>query len=504
VITIVLIAVLAVLAVTAVYFLAVVPSRWQLPYEKAVPLLERGAPGDLEQADQLFSQAITAGPRNQALGRIRFAQAYTRAMLGSYSDAATMLDALIAAEGRTEQTAFLELWLQARLDNHSRVTDLYEEHPGLLAGSPASRRMAAASHLHLATTSWRRREVNGAVHHFDKVREIGELIDKIPDRAADLQLAMGVQFVFDERAEDAREAFTRAQRRAAGRNEPTLEAELGLVVCDWNQPRNRSRDLGERLEKLDREARQRPGEDATTRSLRTGIALLLLITLLREWLARPAQSGPLSPADLEEFTRRVTAVREADPDLGDSYLIDGLVRYYFASDQTGRERALAALEKGTEQARAITLPEVRRLIGRERELKGDGQAIFRYLKLIDNLLADPDRSATERQRLTDLRARVIRSADASDIADSPLPEQRTPVEDQQRRIRNVRRQIELIVYAEFRDLPDDDPAKQAHRDLMAALDQAGKAYADGSRVLHSAEQDLMISVSQILLPEDSE
>jgi hypothetical protein len=506
VITILLITILAVIilaaAATAWYFLVVLPSRWHLPYEMALPLLDSDDRDDLERADHLLGQALNAGPRGRMLGRIRFAQAYTRAMLGSYDKercgaAAAILEELILAEGRTAHTAYLELWLQSRLENHSRTADLYAEHSVLLGGYPASGRIAAASHLHLAAGNWRRREVNAALHHFDKVQEIGELTDKIPPEANDLQLANGVQSVFDGRSEDARESFTLARDRAEQRNASALEADLGLLVCDWDN--GGPGDLGGRLKKMAGEAGQRSGGEATTKLLRRGIALLLLLVQLREWLGRPSQSGAPSPEDFEEFTRRVSAVREADPDFGDADLIDGLVRYYFASNQPDREDALGTLER----AQAITLPEARRLVERERELGGEGHAISRFLKLIDDFLEDPDRSEEERERLWALRAKVIQNSGADDIADGPMPDQRTQEEDYRRRVKEIRRQVELISYTSLRDLPDDHPVKQAHRRRMSELDRAGDTHADSTQTLHKVEQDLMVSVSQYLLLEES-
>jgi thioredoxin-like negative regulator of GroEL len=511
VITILLLAVLLVLvlaiATSAVYFLVVLPSRWHLPYELSLPLLNSDDRDDLEQADRLLGQALNAGPRGRALGKIRFAQAYARAMLGTYdkerySAAAAVLDELITAGGRTEHTSYLEFWVQARLENHLRVADLYAEHSAQLVRYPDSRRIAAASHLHLAAGNWRRREINGALHHFDQVREIGELTDKIPPEANNLQLAKGVQSVFDERLDEAREAFGAARKRSAARELPTLEADLGLLVCDWED--EDPRQLGKRLEQLAEQAQQRPDEDDTKGPLRTGIALLTVIALLREWLDKPDQSGAPSAADFEELARRVAATHDADPDLGDPFLIDGLVHYYFALNQPEREQALATLDDGTQRARAIALPEVRRLMERERELGGKGDAISRYLELVAEFLADPERSEQERQRLRNLREKVIQSADPNALPpDGPMPDQRAQAEDHQRRVKELVRRVELIVYQRIRDLPDDHPAREVLRNLRAELDRAGHVYADGAQVLRSAEQGLMVSVGEFLLPEES-
>ncbi|MFD5739989.1 hypothetical protein ACFXJM_03745 [Streptomyces massasporeus] len=497
---------LAVLA-GAGYFLLVLPSRWRLPYEQSLALLDSDDRDELERADRLLGQAVNAGPRGRALDRIRFAQACARAMLGRYEPArygaaATVIDELIAAEGRTGDTAYLELWVQAQLKHHDRVTDLYAEHTALLDTRPQSRRIAAVSHLQLAVEHWRRRETDGALHHFDRVRELGELTDRIPPEVNDLQLVKGVQSVFDGRTEDAREAFTGARERAEARGLPTVEAELGVLVCDWAD--GDPAELGERLDRLSRQVAHLPADDPTTGLLRTGVEVLRLVALVREWLGRPALSGAPSPSDVQELERRAAAVREADPDLGDAALVEGLVRYWFALNQPEREQALDVLDKGRNLARGITLPEVLDLMERERALGDDGDALSRYLVLVSEFLDDPDRSPEDRAHYRRLKDRFGQFGGAGDLDTTPVPRQRAPHDDLRRRNEALRRRIELIVYPRLRDLAEDAPAKVALRALMAELEAASRVYGDGAEVLHRAEHKLITTTGEILLPEESD
>ncbi|MGI5457703.1 hypothetical protein ACQEWB_31930 [Streptomyces sp. CA-249302] len=535
---------------SGLYFLVVLPGRWRVPYEESLALLDSDDRDELERADRLLGQAVNAGPRGKGLSRIRFAQAYVRAMLGTYEPAryaaaATVLDELVAADGHSAHTAYLELWVQSRLDNHDRVTDLYAEQRELLDGRPDSRRIAAVSHLQLAVGHWRRRETDGALHHFDRVRELGELTERIPPEVNDLQLVKGVQAVFDGRTDEARDAFADARRRSAERGVPTAQAELGLLACDWAD--GDPGQLGEWLERLAQEVEREltdlpanPGgasaesgadedsdadsdadtdtdtdadadadADAKERSrtaelLRTGIALLRLIALVREWSRRPALSGAPSAADFAEFDARVDAVRAADPELGDAALVGGLVRYYFALSQPEREQALAVLDGGTELAKGIMLPEVLDLMERERALGGEGDAISRYLALVTEFLDDPDRSPEDRAQYRRLKARFTRFQDAEGIEEGAVPTQRSAPDDHRRRSQALRRRIELIVYPRVRDLPDDAPAKLALRELLADLDRASGVYAEGAEVLQSAEQKLITSTGAILLPEEPE
>ncbi|WP_019068604.1 hypothetical protein [Streptomyces hokutonensis] len=489
----------------AAYFLVVLPSRWRLPYEQALVLLDSDDRDELERADGLLGQAVGAGPRGQGLDRIRFAQAYVRAMLGRYEPArygaaATALDELIAGEGRTTDTAYLELWVQARLERHDRVTDLYAEHAELLKGRPESRRIAAISHLHLAVGHWQRHETDGALHHFDRVRELDELTDRIPPEVNDLQLVKGVQSMLDGRIDEARDAFTGARKRAEERELPVTEAELGILACDWAD--GDPGELSERLAGLSLQVAHRPADAPTTGPLRTGVAMLRLLALVREWLGRPALSGAPWPSDFEELERRAAAVREADPDLGDPALVEGLVRYYFALSQPEREQALVVLDEGTGLAKGITLPEVLDLMERERALGGEGDAISRYLALVSEFLDDPDRSPGDRAQYRRLKDRFAPYGDPGGLDTEAVPRPRAPQDDIQRRNDALRRRIELITYPRLRDLPEDHPARAVVNELLKELEAASQVYADGAAVLHGAERKIIVGTGEILLPEE--
>lgn len=509
--TILLAVVLPLLFLTTVasgaYFLVLLPGRWRRPYEEALDLLDSDDRDELERAEGLLGQAVNAGPRGRALSRTRLAQAQVRAMLGTYEPArygaaATVLDELIAVDGRSEHSACLELWLQARLENHARVTDLYTEHRKLLDSRPGSRRIAAVSHLQLAFTHWRRRETDGALHHFDRVRELGELTDHIPAELNDLQLAKGVQAVFDSRPDDAREAFGAARKRMEAQQLSTAEAELGLVVCDWQdgEPQQLSAWLAQLAEQLERRP---PDDEATSVQLRSGVALLRLLALLREWLGRPALSRAPSPDDFAEFRRRVDAVREADPELGDADLVEGLVRYYFAPNQPEREQARKVLDAWQGKAKAVILPEVLYLMERERELGGEENALSRCLGLLTEFLDNPACSPENRAQLLRQKQRFERYAPADGLDERAVPHQRAPQDDPKRRVEALIRRNDLIVYPRLRDLPADHPARATLRALVADLRRVADAAAGGAQDVHRAEVNLIIRTAQLLLPEET-
>ena len=505
-------------AAAAGYFLVEVPRRWGAPYEQALVLLAGDTDEALQKAERLLAEAVNAGPRGQALSRIRLARICVRAKQGArerdrYAAAAAMLEEHIDAEGRTRDTAFLELWLQAQLENHERVVELHADHAELLDAHPDSRRIAAVSHFRMAVDHWRQRDADGAVRHFDHVRGLGELTELIPPQLGDLQLARGIQDVFDGQLGDALDHFTGARDRAAGQGLPTLEAELGLVVCAWDH--GDPRELGDRLGDLADQVPWQPAaaeEDTADKDtaekdpaagLSSGIAVLRLVALLREWLGREPLSGAPSPVDFVELERRAQAGRDADPTLGAPNLIEGLIRYYFALSQPERDRALEVLERDDAAAKNVWPPEVLELVRRERELGGDGDAMSRYLALIGEFLDDPGLSEQDLAALRVLKERFVRFGTPLESAGAQ-PLQPSGAEDQRHRAEALRRRIELIVYPRVRDLPEDAPARALLRDLLANLDKAAHTAAEGAGAMQKAELDLVITTAQTLLPEESD
>ncbi|WP_194891424.1 hypothetical protein [Catenulispora pinisilvae] len=513
------------------YFLVEVPRRWGGPYEQALALLAGDTGEELDKAERQLVEAVNAGPRGQALSHIRLARICVRAKQGAYEPdryaaAAAMLEEHLDAEGRTGDTAVLELWLQARMENHERVVELCADNTDLLELHPDSRRIAAISHFRLAVDHWRRREADGAVRHFDQVRKLGELTELVPQQLGDLQLARGIRDVFDGQLGDARDHFTDARDRAARQGLPTLEAELGLAVCAWGN--GDPRELGDRLGELAEQVPAQPAGDGSAADgaqkddpdsdetaedaaaadesavdLSSGIAVLRLVALLREWLGREPLSGAPSPVDFAELERRAQAGREADPKLGAPNLVEGLIRYYFALSQPERDRALDVLERDDAAAKNVWPPEVLELVRRERELGGEGDAMSRYLALISEFLDDSGRSEQDLAKLRALKERFARFGTPVE-SDGAQPLQPSAAEDQRHRAEVLRRRIELIVYPRVRDLPDDAPARGVLRDLLAELDKAANVAADGAGVMQQAELKLIIITAQTLLPEESD
>ncbi|GAA3471085.1 hypothetical protein [Nonomuraea roseola] len=493
--------VLLVLVIALVGYIALVqPNRWRVPLHEALALLPSDDPDDLARADRLLGQAVAGGIRRRALGDARFAQAYVRARLGRYDPAmygaaAASVADLVAADGYDRHTAYLDLWLQARLDQHDKVLDLFQQHRALLEERRPARLIAAIAALNKAVAHWRRREVEGALHYFDQLRELGELTDQIPAHVEDLQLVNGVQALFDGRAEDARRSFEGSLARAAHESraqDSWAEATLGLIACDWESgPLDElDRRLGQVLDEL---GPAKAGDEEAV-ALRAHAALLHVVSLLRRW----REQGAPDPRELDARVERTLA---ADAGLGDAHLIRGLIGYYFATGKDERDRAVAELERGVATAKGVTLREVLDLVDKERELADEKGTVARYVGLVEEYLADPSVPARHRAELEAIRRLMEPFLDPAAVAADLRPHENLTAEEQRDRSRLLGVRVNRILYGKVRDLAGD-PRLSEIKDLSGRRQQALTGFNESERELREIETPLLKATGLLLLPED--
>ncbi|WUH98417.1 hypothetical protein OHR68_33705 [Spirillospora sp. NBC_00431] len=491
------------------YFLVMVPRRWRIPLEESRALLYSADRADLERADRLIAQAVNAGPRGRTLADARFAQAYVRARLGDcdpdqYAAGAAALADLVAASGHDKATAFLDLWLRSKLEQHSRVCDLFESEAALLADSPEARLIASISFLKQAVASWRRREPQGALHYFRQVRELDCLTAEIPEHVDDLELVEGVRALFDGRTADARRCFAGAREHAAQEGKPVVRATLGLLVCDWREGERANADagLGAVLDELARIPDPGPEDER----LRVNGALFHVVTLLHEW-QRPELAGvPPDEADFDRLDERVGRVVRADPDSGDALLIHGLCRYYLAGRSPAlREAGVALLERGLETARPILHPEARRIVEFERALGDVETGRERYVELIDEAVRDGNLDPARRHELLELRAlmrrRYSRSGDPADLPAGAAGVEHPSVRDLAEGNELMRGRLRGIAGPLLRDDPDR-PGAQELTEMIGRLEEASGRFDDGIEAMLSARQELIVRTGEFLLNEE--
>jgi hypothetical protein len=498
------VALVLVIAGVLIYAKLILPGRRRRPVVEALGLLQSEDADALVRAEALLVDGVTAGLRKRDLADARFALAYVRARLEKYQEAATSVAELRASGTDDADTVYLQLWLESKLDNHDKVREIYEQHAGTLGDLLQTRLIASISYLHDARKHWGRKEIDGALYCFDRIRELGQLQDRIPGHVDDLQIVNGIQAVFDNRMDDARQAFAGARARAAERGESTAEADLALAACDWRSETmpDVDEDLEQVLAALDDQGRGAPPDDEG-RLLRANAALLHAISLLYVWLTRLPAQGGLPPESREQLRVRLSRVWEHDPELGDAVLIGALMDYYFAETDEARRAAIDALEEGTRMSKGILLPELLDLIARERDLQElEKDALGRYLALLKGYLADdgvPVKLRDElRRRLEELSPhREIGEVDLAAYEHAAAP----TIEDVRYRGDLLHRRVGAIVQPRLRQGGDD--AAQL-RDLLEQLQGVTKELVSGVAELEQAEQAVMLRTGEFLLREDTE
>ncbi|MEV0588016.1 hypothetical protein [Nonomuraea sp. NPDC050310] len=504
-VTIVILA--TVIVAGAYYFLVALPGRWRRPLESATGLLYSGERADFETADRLVGEALNAGPRGRALADARFVQALVRARLGEYEPeqyaaASTAVAALVESSGYTEETAFLDLWLRSKQEQHAKVCDLFEKQERLLRHRQDARVIASVSFLRQGVASWRRREPQGALHYFGKVRELGELANEVPEHVNDLELVEGIQAVFDERPADAERCFTNARDRSEREGASSAQAELGLLVCRWRAGDREGVDarLGHVLNALDADR----ADDQALTKLFAHTALFHAVTLLYE-LRRPEREGTgVEPSLADLLDSRARQATMADPDYGDAFLVAGVFRYFVhGADPEQRERAVSLLEQGLETGRPILLREVREIVEFERALGSEETGLARYLQLISELVADPGLDEARRAELRALEADPRLSPYLlAEQVDMDRPVMAEPTLRALRERRDLTRtRMRGIVGPKYRNNPEQ-PGMDGLKEQIEQVEEAARHFEGAVESLQEAEQGLMLHAAEYLLREE--
>ena len=294
-----------------------------------------------------MDRALTAGLRRTDIAEVRFHLAFVRTQLGRYKEALGVLSDLKGEPKRRKEIVYLELYLHSRLEEYVEMEQIFEQRGSVLDGYLDTALMMGIALLHLGRQNWKRRDIEQAVRYFERVRSLGVLLDEVPANVGDHQILLGVLVLFDKDVVGARAHFDGAKTSAEANTVTSLQAELGLLLCDWISEEMPDIDGGllqavgmmEQQFGFPRDS-QHEGEAADTAEHLAGenlerlyVALLLwhAVSLIYTWFRLPAKTR-LPETELRQLDERVEKVKQADPELGDPYLIQGLIRYYFATD----------------------------------------------------------------------------------------------------------------------------------------------------------------------------
>jgi tetratricopeptide (TPR) repeat protein len=500
------------------FFLVVQPRRRRRPLIEALAILESDRTAAFERAEDLLRRVLESGVRRRDLAEARFARTYVLARLGRYREAAGIGSDLLRARSPERESVFLALWISCKLDDHDAVLSIYDQHAAVVSERPEARLIASISLLERARAHWRRREIDAAKDYFEKIQRLEVLADRIPGYIEDHQLTLGTIALFDEKLDEARDHFRGFVKGATDAGRSPVLGELGLLLVRWRDEEQPDVDeqLGAAADLACRtfplpplapdsgdghasESDSAPGGEvplSDEQLIVRGTLLWHVMSLLRQWQARPRRSG-LSKADIGELHRRAERVRTADPAMSDPWLIEGLVSYHAASGARRRAEAVALLERG--QKHGLNLPEVLEIIHRERQLQElTKNALEHYLTLVRSYLANPgvpvdlrEELRTRLARFEPFRQTVELELLAADAGAAPS------VADIQARVGLIRGRIEALLQLHL----DSEQALRV-RELLDEIREKTTALSKTARDVDEVSGALMGTTGEFLLRDE--
>ena len=498
---------LVVIVGLVVYFKAIVPGRRRKPLVEALGIVERDERASFETAEELLSSALVSGLKGEDVATARFALAWIRAQTGRFAEASGVVADLISSGDKSPETIYLDLWLAAKLEDHEHVETSYETYSTGLGDLLDTRLIASIAFLALARARWSRRQIDGARHYFQVVRDLGVLADRVPAGVDDHEVMLGVLALLEKNVEQATHHFSGSIEAAQAAGQPSTLGDLGLLLCEWRDDDNA--DIDERLAQLaealtptvgDPAESEAEGEDrelSDEQLLLRGVRLWRAVALVTSWRKHTADSG-LADDDRAELERRLEQVKEIDPGMGDPYLMAGLVGYYFARGDEERRAAVAWLEEAIE--RDVSLPEAVSLLQRERRLDQLAvDAVESFLKLAGVYIGDAGIPEKLRHRL---RERLGRHAEFGGLSDLEIERSQTDtiavLETVRLRSEQMEARVRTILGARVRDLADADKLGE----VLTGLREQTEALTAAAKSVDETGIELLCMTGEFLLSEE--
>ncbi len=506
---------------------------------------------------------MLAGLRKRDIAQARFALAYVRARLGRFDEAGTVLGDMEKSNVGLDQPAvYLNLYVQSKLNNHERVERIYNESADLLDEIHDTRMIVSISYLGLARMRWARREINGAMHYFDQMRQLEVLADEIPCHIDNHEVVMGTVALFEKNIDDSIKHFQASIDAARQHKKPTFPGELGLLLCEWKlnelpdidekmgnvlramQPsdessdetafiqtecphcgkpyRVRARYAGRKSKckscrkpfavealadnsPVDAEVQQEDQRESNDSLLNDDELLLRntrlwhCVSLLATWMLREEESG-VTPRDLKRFRGRLKEVCRIDPEMGDAYLLGGLISYYFSKNNEERSKARAEIDKAVQKD--VHVPEVLQLLDRENKLASLAENSLMYYhqlarRYAENSEVDPSLQAQFLRKMGRFeRFRKMGEIEIPSPNDAVAP----TVENLKVRGNIMRTRLSNIIRYKLTDSEED-----IRKELQGGLDelsQHAETLDENTKSFQQKELDLLESTGEFLFHDE--
>ena len=497
------------------YFLLYLPFRRNRRLQNALRIVERQRIEDYQQAEELLQATLVDGLRKKEITEAKFALAYVRARLGKLAEASAILSELKDVVKLDHNIIYLNLWLQCRLKNHDKVENIYLENSQTLDEFLDSKRIFGITLLYRAQQHWRQRQVDSALHYFNELRKLDVFIDKIPNYIDQQLIILGLLALFDKNLDEARKHFQGALDKANSDNRSMVPGKLGLLLCTWI-----SSEIPEIDDELYHTILEIPGakeiienkeidtdvqSDKSTKEkepeLLKNVLLWYAISLLFLWLRLPANQG-LPAEELLKLKQRLGYVRKVDANMGDPYLLEALITYFFSSNDTERATAIKILQQAVDND--IHIPEALDLIQRENRLVKQRQnSLQLFMELLRRYLSDASVPESLREELRGHLASYSAYEKVGDIDLTKGGEETAPsVEELRQRSALIHRRIQTIVKPKLSSEKVNSKDQEQIFGLMQNLDSASKNLSENVNKLQQAEFGVLEATGEFLFEEE--
>lgn len=487
------------------FFMVFIPAKRKKSLIDALEIIDGNIESRFQEADDLLTRALRKGLKDKDIIEATFAQVYIRARLQRYADASVIMEELKKIVEVDKHVAYLDLWLQSQLKKHHAVESLFTKHSKLLENVLDTNMIASIAYLELGKHHWSRNEFENAIHYFDKVKKLELLKNKLPKNIEDHQIIFGIMSLYDGKIDEAKRYFKSVISSSEQVSKQKIHGEIGLLLCEWRAQEHPNIDLQltEIIETLQTQhwIDQSMGQDSVQEDiLKKSIYIWHAVSLILTWFRLPEKKG-LPSDERMKLAERLNRIKELDITIPDSYLIEGLVDYFFFHE-TAHEPAIELIEKAIENG--VNVPEVIHIINQERKLKEQQtRTLELFLSLLKKYLNDKSIPATLRK---ELKARLSTFSRFKDMEkglsigneeDEVMPS----LSDLQNRSSLLHKRVDSIVKPQLVKMRREDSENITN--LLTDLENTTKGIVESTKVLESTEHELMLRTGEFLLKEES-
>lgn len=488
------------------FFLVVQPARKRKVYMKAFQILETGETEQYDEAIELLEKAVLGGLKSNISNEVFFGLAFAKIQLGKTEEAYADIQRISDWDS---DSLYLKLFILYKKKSYKEVHEFFEKNFSSLESKRQSKEIVSIACIELGKDKYKKQLHEQAIPYFAMVRKLKVYAKYIPENVSNIQVTLGIQALYNKDFDQAVDLFTKARNKAIEENQNTVDCDLGLVLCEWNQD-NRP-DLENRILEIINLAHKNyndvhPFESKVPESgntqvterhiLISNIYLLYGISYIYTWFRLPESKG-LPEEKIREIHARLDKAFDYNPQQTDTDFILGLIDFYF-DENANKEAAINRIEKS-----GVNLPDIIQLIKSQKEaFEKVKKVIERYILLARGYISDRKIPVEFRNELKERLTRYEKFKKAAELAgEKPDSESETAtLQEIQARSKITRKHINDILRNKFKDMNRE--MSENFSDLINDINDTSELISNSTRSLEKTEHLLMLNTGEYLLEED--